>query len=86
MVYLRVIVVAFIAILHSIMLYSTALLAMKGLMLQEDLTIEEALKVMEVGQLQPDTAAPSLPAKVLGKFLANYLGGGGGGGGGGVNN
>ena len=48
---------------------SIALTAMKGLMLQEDLTIEDALKVMEEGQRAPDRHAPMLPPKLLGTLL-----------------
>ena len=46
----------------------TALLAMKGLMIQEDMTIDEAIKVMEEGQRAPDRVAPMLPPKVLSEF------------------
>jgi len=42
-------------------------MAMKGLMLQEELTVDEALKIMDEGQKLPDGAAPALPAKVLGE-------------------
>ena len=35
-------------------------------MVHEDLTIEEAVKIMEEGQRAPDRAAPMLPPKVLG--------------------
>ncbi len=45
---------------------STALLAMKGLMIQEEMTMAEALKVMEEGQRAPGRPAPMLPPKVLG--------------------
>ena len=37
-------------------------------MVQEDMTIEEAIKVMEEGQKAPDRVAPMLPPKVLGEF------------------
>ena len=40
---------------------------MKGLMVQENMTIEEAIKVMEGGQHAPDREAPMLPPKVLGE-------------------
>lgn len=52
---------------------------MKGLMIQEDLTIEDALKVMEEGQRAPDRRAPMLPPKILGTLFtivcsqANYI-------------
>ena len=34
-------------------------------MVQDGLTVDEALKVMDEGQRQPDRAAPMLPPKVL---------------------
>lgn len=37
-------------------------------MVQEDMTMEEAIKVMEEGQRAPDRLAPMLPPKVLGEF------------------
>ena len=43
---------------------------MKGLMVQEGLTIDEALKLMEEGQKVPDRQAPTLPPRVLGMY--NY--------------
>ena len=46
-----------------------ALLAMKGLMIQENMTMEEAIKLMEEGQKAPDRIAPMLPPKVLGKYM-----------------
>lgn len=46
----------------------SALTAMKGLMVQEELTIEDALKVMEEGQQVPDRLAPMLPPRVLGMY------------------
>ncbi len=46
----------------------TALLAMKGLMIQEEMTMAEALKVMEEGQRAPGRLAPMLPPKVLGVY------------------
>lgn len=45
-----------------------ALLAMKGLMLQEELTIDDALKIMDLGQRQPNRMAPALPPKVLREY------------------
>ncbi len=39
---------------------------MKGLMIQEEMTMAEALKVMEEGQRAPGRLAPMLPPKVLG--------------------
>ena len=36
-------------------------------MVQENMTIEEAIKVMEGGQHAPDREAPMLPPKVLGE-------------------
>ena len=50
----------------------TALLAMKGLMIQEDMTMEEAIKLMEEGQRVPDRIAPMLPPKVLGMCRYNF--------------
>ena len=44
-----------------------ALVAMKGLMVQENMTVEEAIKLMEEGQRAPDREAPMLPPKVLGE-------------------
>ena len=37
-------------------------------MIQEELTIEDALKVMEEGQQVPDRLAPMLPPRVLGMY------------------
>lgn len=42
-------------------------MAMKGLMVQEDLTLDDALKLMEEGQKIPNRPAPKLPPRVLGK-------------------
>ena len=42
-------------------------------MVQEDMTMEEALKVMEEGQRAPDRLAPMLPPKVLGEFSKALL-------------
>ena len=39
---------------------------MKGLMIREGVTINEALQLMEEGQSAPDRPAPSLPPTVLG--------------------
>ena len=38
-------------------------------MIQENMTMEEAVKLMEEGQRAPDRIAPMLPPKVLGKSL-----------------
>ena len=46
-----------------------ALLAMKGLMVQEGVTMDEALKIMEEGQKVPDRPAPMLPPRVLGTVV-----------------
>lgn len=47
---------------------TTALLAMKGMMLQEELTIDDAFKVMELGQNEPSRMAPALPPKMLSEY------------------
>ena len=39
---------------------------MKGLMQQENMTIVDALKLMEEGQKVPDRLAPMIPPRVLG--------------------
>lgn len=44
----------------------TALLAMKGMMLQEELTLDEAFKVMDLSQNEPSRVAPALPPQMLG--------------------
>ena len=36
-------------------------------MIQENMTTEEAVKLMEEGQRAPDRIAPMLPPKVLGR-------------------
>ena len=38
---------------------------MKGLMLQEELTIDDAFKIMETGLREPQKNAPALPPQVL---------------------
>ena len=48
------------------LLFSSALLAMKGMMVQEGMTMDEALMVMEEGQKLPGRPAPKLPPRVLG--------------------
>ena len=45
-----------------------ALLAMKGMMIQENATLDDALKMMEEGQM-PDTQAPTLPPRVIGTCI-----------------
>lgn len=42
---------------------------MKGLMVQEGVTMDEALKIMEEGQKVPDRPAPMLPPRVLGTVV-----------------
>ena len=37
-------------------------------MVQENMTVEEAIKVMEEGQKAPDRPAPMLPPKLLGEY------------------
>ena len=49
-----------------------ALLAMKGMMVQENATLEEALKKMEEGQM-PDSEAPTLPPRVIGMHILIYM-------------
>lgn len=46
---------------------SLALLAMKGMMVQDELTLDDALKIMEEGQKTPNRPAPKLPPKMLGE-------------------
>lgn len=50
-----------------------ALLAMKGLMLQEELTIDDAFKIMDIGQREPQRIAPAVPPKVLSEFPSYYF-------------
>lgn len=45
-----------------------ALLAMKGMMLQENATLDEALRKMEEGQMA-NSKGPALPPRVIGKIL-----------------
>lgn len=49
-------------------MHSTALLAMKGMMVQENATLDDALRIMEEGQM-PDSQAPTLPPRVIGKHM-----------------
>ena len=46
---------------------------MKGLMVQEGLTMDEALKLMEEGQKVPDRKAPTLPPRVLGMYVYTII-------------
>ena len=34
-------------------------------MLQEEMTMEDALQLMDIGQRQPNRAAPALPPKII---------------------
>ncbi len=50
---------------------------MKGLMLQEEMTVRDALKIMEEGQKVPNRLAPMVPPRVLGMcncflYIYNY--------------
>lgn len=43
-------------------------MTLKGMMVQEDMTMDDALKLMEEGQRLPNRPAPMLPPKVLGNL------------------
>lgn len=49
----------------SNVLSTPALLAMKGMMVQENTTLDDALKMMEDGQMSTGQA-PTLPPRVIG--------------------
>lgn len=49
-----------------IVIVTAALLAMKGMMIQENVTLDDALKMMEDGQM-PNSQAPAMPPRVIGK-------------------
>ena len=49
-----------------------ALLAMKGMMLQDNATLDEALKKMEEGQMA-NSKGPALPPRVIGKSLRAFV-------------
>lgn len=51
--------------------FSSALLAMKGMMVQEGMTMDEALTVMEEGQKLPGRPAPKLSPRILGGICHN---------------
>ena len=54
--------------------FHIALLAMKGMMVQDGLTMDDALKLMEEGQKTPNRPAPKLPPKLLGMLVSlNHL-------------
>ncbi len=42
-------------------------MAMKGLMLQEEMTMDDAFRMMDLDQMEPTGLAPALPPKVLSK-------------------
>lgn len=44
---------------------------MKGMMVQDGLTMDDALKLMEEGQKTPNRPAPKLPPKLLGMSLSS---------------
>ena len=47
---------------------------MKGMMVQDGLTMDDALKLMEEGQKTPNRPAPKLPPKLLGMLVSlNHL-------------
>ena len=48
------------------LLWFSALLAMKGMMLQDNATLDEALKKMEEGQMA-NSKGPALPPRVIGE-------------------
>lgn len=41
---------------------------MKGMMVQDNATLDDALRIMEEGQM-PDSQAPTLPPRVIGKYI-----------------
>lgn len=43
---------------------------MKGMMVQDGLTMDDALKLMEEGQKTPNRPAPKLPPKLLGMSVS----------------
>jgi len=43
---------------------------MKGMMVQDGLTMDDALKLMEEGEKTPNRPAPKLPPKLLGMSLS----------------
>ena len=46
---------------------------MKGMMVQDGLTMDDALKLMEEGEKTPNRPAPKLPPKLLGMLVTSSL-------------